>query len=420
MANDRRKSSSAAQYFLGRDVASSAEGMEGLWEKSLDQQAGINKYRGIGRGVGLLGGLLMAGSGAGIPLLALAGGLGSFTGSQIGKHLGKARYGAPAEAGEDRLFHRDIAEKQRESVGDYWKGMKEQIAANTVQDAITAGMYGSQIQNFVGNIKNIPSSLSSRAADLGFDKTAFRLGGQPAGMAMPPSVEASRATLQQPNVSGVFPDIPTRLKLPEVIHDPSAYPTASTAATSGYSTKAPSQTYENIISYPDVGVPPERIIDPNATDFEQFEDSVINTGERRNLQILDKNKKEAGVQFGPQYTTVGPSSTGATISTDMYEPYEDPLNLGLGKTQGQITPSLTGDMQQRIAYYKDNKWKLDNTIDKSMWDAWSNNKNIVPQKSQPTHNFLNQAVGAGPTGVQKSYNQNYLQQLLEQSKYFRR
>ena len=428
MANDRRKSSSAAQYFLGRDVASSAESMEGLWEKSLDQQAGINKYRGIGRGVGLLGGLLMAGSGAGIPLLALAGGLGSFTGSQIGKHLGKARYGAPAEAGEDRLFHRDIAEKQRESVGDYWKGMKEQIAANTVQDAITAGMYGSQIQNFVGNIKNIPSSLSSRAADLGFDKTAFRLGGQPAGMAMPPSVEASRATLQQPNVSGVFPDIPTRLKLPEVIHDPSAYPTASTAATSGYSTKAPSQTYENIISYPDVGVPPERIIDPNLLDIEQFDDSPINTGERRTLQILDNagqtdgviGAAEDGLNFGTQQWDVPIDANRVNISTDIRKPYEDPLNLGLGKTQGQITPSLTGDMQQRIAYYKDNKWKLDNTIDKSMWDAWSNNKNIVPQKSQPTHNFLNQAVGAGPTGVQKSYNQNYLQQLLEQSKYFRR
>ena len=205
-----------AQYFLQSDTAQEQRDLQKVHEKSLDQQAGINKYRGIGRGVGLLGGLLMAGSGAGIPLLALAGGLGSFTGSQIGKHLGKARYGAPAEAGEDRLFHRDIAEKQRESVGDYWKGMKEQIAANTVQDAITAGMYGSQIQNFVGNIKNIPSSLSSRAADLGFDKTAIRLGGTPKGMGVPsaPPAKASKGIPAPEPASKIPPSAPTPLPIP--------------------------------------------------------------------------------------------------------------------------------------------------------------------------------------------------------------
>jgi len=393
MANDRRKSSSAAQYFLGRDVTSSAESMEDLWKKSLDQQSGINKYRGIGRGVGMLAALALAGTGAGIPLLALAGGMGSFTGSQIGKHLGKARYGAPAEAGEDRLFHRDIAEKQRESVGDYWKGMKEQIAANTLQDAITAGMYGSQIQNFVGNIKNIPSSLSSRAADLGFDKTALRLGGQPAGMAMPPSVEASRATLQQPNVSGVFPDIPTRLKLPEVIHDPSAYPTASTAATSGYSTTAPSQRYKNIIGYPDVtgaemldDFPLDELnIDALESSFKQRKEGA---------GFLDRDPKELGVQFGPEYTTAGPSSTGVNISTDMYEPYEDWLNLASQNTQGQITPSLTGNMQQQISQQMSPP---------SQYDFWT----TLP-------------AGRGPTEVQQTYNPRLQQQLLQKSKYFRR
>jgi len=393
MANDRRKSKGRSRYFFERDVSSSAEDLKDLWNKSLDQQAGINKYRGIGRGVGALGGILLAGSGAGIPLLALAGGLGSYTGSQIGKHLGESRYGSPAKADIDPMWHRDIAEEQRESVGDYWKGMKEQIAVNTLQDAITAGMYGTKVLDIAGKFKDIPSNLASKAADLGFDKTALRLGGQPAGMAMPPSVEASRATLQQPNVSGVFPDIPTRLKLPEVIHDPSAYPTASTAATSGYSTTAPSQRYKNIIGYPDVtgaemldDFPLDELnIDALESSFKQRKEGA---------GFLDRDPKELGVQFGPEYTTAGPSSTGVNISTDMYEPYEDWLNLASQNTQGQITPSLTGNMQQQISQQMSPP---------SQYDFWT----TLP-------------AGRGPTEVQQTYNPRLQQQLLQKSKYFRR
>lgn len=162
-------------YFLKRDVGESGTGLQDLWGGSLDQQAGINKYRGIGRGLGTLGGILLAGSGAGIPLLALAGGLGSFTGSHIGKHLGQKKYGAPAQAEKGGLFHRDIAKEQRKSVDDYWKGMKEQIAVNTLQDAITAGMYGGQIQKFAGMGKplaapvapNVPISASAQPQMLG-------------------------------------------------------------------------------------------------------------------------------------------------------------------------------------------------------------------------------------------------------------
>ena len=94
-----------AQYFLQSDTAQEQRDLQKVHEKSLDQQAGINKYRGIGRGLGTLGGMLLAGSGAGIPLLALAGGLGSFAGSHAGKYLGQKKYGAPAQAGREGLFH---------------------------------------------------------------------------------------------------------------------------------------------------------------------------------------------------------------------------------------------------------------------------------------------------------------------------
>ena len=195
-------------YYLESDVRKSGGDLQDLWGGSLDQQAGINKYRGIGRGAGTLAGILLAGSGAGIPLLALAGGLGSLGGSLVGGALGKHKYGSPVKAEKGGLFHRDIAKKQRESVDDYWKGMKEQIGVNTLQDAITAGMYGSQVQDI-------------------FQQGRLALGGQPAGMAMPPSTAASKATLQQPNTAGIFPDAPTKLKLPQnMLKQPAVYPSA--------------------------------------------------------------------------------------------------------------------------------------------------------------------------------------------------
>ena len=54
------------RYLLKRDVSESGAGLQDVWGGSLDQQAGINKYRGIGRGAGTLAGILLAGSGAGI------------------------------------------------------------------------------------------------------------------------------------------------------------------------------------------------------------------------------------------------------------------------------------------------------------------------------------------------------------------
>ena len=44
----------------------------------------------------------------------------------------------------------------------------------------------------------------------------------------------------------------------------------------------------------------------------------------------------------------------------------------MGNTSGSsnVTPSLYGDMKQRIAYYKNKDWALDPTINKNMWNAW--------------------------------------------------
>ena len=206
-------------YFLRRDIAKSGGDLESLWGGSLDQQAGINKYRGIGRGAGTLAGILLAGSGAGIPLLAIAGGLGSFGGSLIGKKLGQQRYGDPVKAEKDGLFHRDVAKEQRESVGDYWKGMKEQIAVNTLQDAITAGMYGSQIQKFAGMGKpmtapmtpNVPISAPVQPEMLG-DEALSQLTSNW-------SPDALQMTAPKPPLKPAMPaiDFPASVATPELL-----------------------------------------------------------------------------------------------------------------------------------------------------------------------------------------------------------
>ena len=369
------------EYFLQSDIGKEGRGLGDVWDKSLGQQAGINKYRGIGRGLGALGGILLAGSGAGIPLLALAGGLGSFAGSHAGKHLGQKKYGAPAQA-RGGLFHLDKKEEQRESVGDYWKGMKEQIAVNTLQDAITAGMYGSKIHDIAGKFKDVPSQLAGKAADLGFDKTAIRLGGTPKGMGVPSAPPA----LNQPNLSGTIFDPTKRQLAPQITGG--VYPTPS-AFTSGVNTSAPSTISQNVVGY-DVPVPPVREINPNALDFEQFDRSVINTGRDRNLQALDYDPKAAGVQFGTDEYSAAIDANRVAISTDPTATYEpDYLKQAMGNTGSQITPSLTGNMQQRIAHYKDKGWALDDTIDKTMWNAWSSPENVPDFSNIFGKNFSN-------------------------------
>ena len=203
-----------AGYLLGRDVGISGREFEETERQSYKKQGGINLFRGIGRGLGMLGGIALAGTGAGIPLLALAGGLGSLGGSLAGRELGKIKYGDPDKA-KVGLFYRDIAKKQRRDVSDYWRGMKEQIGVNALQDAVTAGMYGGKIQDL-------------------FSKGKFALGGQPAGLAIP---SATPTPLLEANTAGVFAE-PRRLSLLDMANKPpipsAAMSSASTASVGGY------------------------------------------------------------------------------------------------------------------------------------------------------------------------------------------
>ena len=173
---------SRERYLLERDTMADKLGLKDTYKKAQKSMSGINLSRGIGRGLGLLGALALAPTGASVPLLAMYGGLGSLGGSFLGGAIGKHKYGGPAKASQDQLFHRDVAEEQREGVDQYWKGLKEQTAVNALQDAVTAGMYGSQIKTGMNELK-------------------FKLGGGYKGMA-----PTGAPPIQQVDPSGLVPD----------------------------------------------------------------------------------------------------------------------------------------------------------------------------------------------------------------------
>ena len=172
---------SRERYLLQRDEAQSRRDIKESQERAQESMGGINKYRGIGRALGLLGGLALAPATGGASMLALAGGLGSLGGSLAGGALGKYRHGGPAKA-DVGLFNRDVAREQRKGVDQYWKGLKEQTAVNALQDAVTAGMYGSQIKTGMNELK-------------------FKLGGGYKGMA-----PTGAPPIQQVDPSGLVPD----------------------------------------------------------------------------------------------------------------------------------------------------------------------------------------------------------------------
>ena len=171
------------RYLLERDTMADELGLKDTYKKSQKSMSGINLSRGIGRGLGLLGALALAPTGASVPLLAMYGGLGSLGGSFLGGAIGKHKYGGPAKASQDQLFHRDVAEEQREGVDQYWKGLKEQTAVNALQDAVTAGMYGTKVKDMMSQAK-------------------IQLGGTPKGMGVP----TAPAPIQQVDPSGLVPD----------------------------------------------------------------------------------------------------------------------------------------------------------------------------------------------------------------------
>ena len=178
------------RYYLQRDEAQSGRDIRESEERAQTSASGINKYSGIGRGLGTLLGIALGPATGGLSM-ALAGGLGSLGGSLAGQSYGKHKYGGPEKANIG-LFNRDIAREQRKGIDQYWKGLKEQTAVNTLQDAITAGMYGATIK----------SGMADAASGLGFDKTAIRLGGTPKGMGIP----TAPAPIQQANTAGLIPD----------------------------------------------------------------------------------------------------------------------------------------------------------------------------------------------------------------------
>ena len=179
------------RYLLQRDEAQSRRDIRESEERAAKSRSGINLSSGIGRGLGLLGAIALAPTGASPFLLGAYGGLGSAVGSFFGGAAGKYKHGGPEKA-DVGLFNRDIAREQRKGVDQYWQGLKEQIAVNTLQDAVTAGKYGTTIK----------SGMADLASDLGFDKTAIRLGGYPKGMGVP----TAPAPIQQVDTAGLVPD----------------------------------------------------------------------------------------------------------------------------------------------------------------------------------------------------------------------
>ena len=178
------------RYLLQRDEAQSRRDIRESEERAARSRGGINLSRGIGRGLGPLLGIALAPATGGASR-ALAGGLGSLGGSLLGGAYGKHKYGGPEKA-DVGLFNRDIAREQRKGVDQYWQGLKEQTAVNTLQDAVTAGKYGTTIK----------SGMADLASDLGFDKTAIRLGGYPKGMGVP----TAPVPIEQVNTAGLIPD----------------------------------------------------------------------------------------------------------------------------------------------------------------------------------------------------------------------
>ena len=182
---------SRERYLLQRDEAQSRRDIRESEERAAKSRSGINLSSGIGRGLGLLGAIALAPTGASPFLLGAYGGLGSAVGSFFGGAAGKYKHGGPEKA-DVGLFNRDIAREQRKGVDQYWQGLKEQTAVNTLQDAVTAGMYGAKIK----------SGMADAASSLGFDKTAIKLGGYPKGMGVP----TAPVPIEQVNTAGLIPD----------------------------------------------------------------------------------------------------------------------------------------------------------------------------------------------------------------------
>ena len=333
------------RYLLQRDEAQSRRDIRESEERAARSRGGINLSRGIGRGLGMLAGLALAPATAGTSMLALAGGLGSLGGSLVGGAAGKHRYGGPEKA-DIGLFNRDVAREQRKGVDQYWQGVKEQTVTNALQDAVTAGMYGSKIKDFIAGTPKAPVAPSTP------------VGGE---LASSPEMIGDLAV----------PDMPTQgVGISSTAPPAPVAPVDTSAAASQYSAH-----------YPSV---------PSASP-EMLSDMPVN---ELNFDFMNVT---------PADRTVNTLSSGSPISTTAVDASAvnlnavDPAgNLNLsGKSPlfsqqavGSGNPNFLGDavnntnltpdtrMQQRILDYMNKGWARDHTINKDMWDQIVSAQNI--------------------------------------------
>ena len=302
---------SRERYLLERDTMADKLGLKDTYKKAQKSMSGINLSRGIGRGLGLLGALALAPTGASVPLLAMYGGLGSLGGSFLGGAIGKHKYGGPAKASQDQLFHRDVAEEQREGVDQYWKGLKEQTAVNALQDAVTAGMYGTKVKDMMSQAK-------------------IQLGGTPKGMGVP----TAPAPIQQVDPSGLVPDYQQQQLgqyLDQIKQSNAANlmtPTADVAGTnigSGISTTAaPATQYTQGINYKDVVGKNQLAVDPNKLNVDQLKSDMTRGVDQRIVDAIDVSP-DVGVQTGFKNQTVAVDETRAAIDNAMGLSGKSPL-----------------------------------------------------------------------------------------------
>ena len=359
---------SREKYFLGRDTMASQKELEDTYKKSQKAMGGINWSRGLGRGLGLLGAIALAPTGASPWLLGAYGGLGSAVGSFLGGAYGKHKHGSPAKASEDQLFHRDVAKEQREGVDQYWKGLKEQTAVNALQDAVTAGMYGTKIKEGI-------SEFGGKVRQ-GMDE--LKLLGQPSGN-MPVAPEILEA-----NTAGIFPDYQQEQLgqyLNQIKQSNAANlmtPTADVAGAnigSGISTTAaPATPYTQGINYLDVsGAEMLPDMPVNELNINAIQQNMNRGTNQRIIDALDVNPSEVGVQFETNINTMGPDASSVAIDPTIQTGFKAPF---LQDAVNNTDLGYDTKMRDRILDYMNKGWARDHTINKNMWDQIVGAQNI--------------------------------------------
>ena len=335
------------RYYLQRDEAQSRRDIRESEERAARSRGGINLSRGIGRGLGLLAGLALAPATAGTSMLALAGGLGSLGGSLAGRAYGKDKYGGPEKANVG-LFNRDVAREQRKGVDQYWRGVKEQTVTNTLQDAITAAMYGSKIKDFMAGTPKAPVAPSTP------------VGGE---LASSPEMIGDLAVPDMPTqdvgISSTAPPVP-------------AAPVDTSAAASQYSAHYPS------VPSPEM-LPDEVLTNPNL-DF----DFMNISPEARTLNALSSGSPINTTPIDASGVNLNGMNPDGSFNLSGKSPLFSQQSIGSGN------PNFLGDavnntdlrydtkMRDRILDYMhpSKNWAPDHTIDMNMWDQIANAQNI--------------------------------------------